>query len=75
MFVFCYSVRLILYTLFTSYKLINFQKCLEIAKEKKLAEIKSLESKCAELKTIMSDLKTQLYAKFGTHINLEADED
>ena len=48
---------------------------MEIAKEKKLAEIKSLESKCAELKTIMSDLKTQLYAKFGTHINLEADED
>lgn len=51
------------------------QGCLEEAKEKKLAEIKLLETKCADLKSVMTDLKAQLYAKFGSHINLEAEED
>lgn len=51
------------------------QNCLENAKEKKKAEIASLESKCDELKSLMSELKTQLYAKFGNHINLEREED
>ncbi|KAL6443005.1 hypothetical protein ACFW04_002773 [Cataglyphis niger] len=48
--------------------------CLEDAKDKKKTEITNLESKCADLKTIMSELKTQLYAKFGSRINLESEE-
>ncbi|XP_043266499.1 prefoldin subunit 4-like [Venturia canescens] len=51
------------------------QAFLEKAKKKKNEEILELEEKCSFLKGIMSDLKTQLYAKFGSHINLEADED
>lgn len=51
------------------------QKSLENAKEKKKAEITGLENKCTELKSTMSELKTQLYAKFGSHINLEGEED
>lgn len=45
------------------------------AKEKLCSELKDLEEKCSDLKNVMSDLKTQLYAKFGNHINLEADDD
>lgn len=52
-----------------------FQSCLEDAKTKKEAEIVSLEEKCTSLKTMMSELKAQLYAKFGNHINLEAEEE
>ncbi|XP_015177543.1 PREDICTED: prefoldin subunit 4 [Polistes dominula] len=51
------------------------QSCLENAKEKKKAEIANLESKCEELKSLMNELKTQLYAKFGNHINLEREDD
>ncbi|XP_015518228.1 probable prefoldin subunit 4 [Neodiprion pinetum] len=51
------------------------QKSLEEAKAKKQAEIAELESKSSELKVVMSDLKAQLYAKFGTHINLEAEDE
>ncbi|XP_033212947.1 prefoldin subunit 4 [Belonocnema kinseyi] len=51
------------------------QKSLEEAKKKKQAEISCLEGKCADLKETMNDLKAQLYAKFGSHINLEAEED
>ncbi|XP_003708466.1 prefoldin subunit 4 [Megachile rotundata] len=51
------------------------QNYLDELKEKKKTEISSLESKCADLKNIMSELKTQLYAKFGSRINLEAEED
>ncbi|XP_011311180.1 prefoldin subunit 4 [Fopius arisanus] len=61
--------------LFVNQDLEKTQKTLEEAKEKKLAEISELESKCSDLKTIMTDLKAQLYAKFGSHINLETDED
>lgn len=54
----------------------NFlQNCLEEAKEKTDKDIASLEVKCAELKSVMSDLKAQLYAKFGSNINLEADDE
>lgn len=52
-----------------------FQKCLELEKQKTLADIAELASKTADLKGVMTDLKAQLYAKFGTHINLEAEED
>ncbi|XP_034188960.1 prefoldin subunit 4 [Osmia lignaria lignaria] len=48
---------------------------LEQLMEKKQAEIDNLESKCRDLKNMMSELKTQLYAKFGNRINLEAEED
>lgn len=48
---------------------------MEEAKTKKKAEIVSLETKCADLRTIMSELKTQLYAKFGNRINLESEDD
>lgn len=51
------------------------QKSLEIAKTKKESEISDLESKCEELKLQMSELKAHLYGKFGSHINLENEED
>ncbi|KZC08337.1 Prefoldin subunit 4 [Dufourea novaeangliae] len=51
------------------------QGYLDDIKEKKKKEISTLESKCGDLKNIISDLKTQLYAKFGTRINLDVDED
>eukprot|EP00745_Piridium_sociabile_P040464 TRINITY_DN77817_c0_g2_i1.p1 TRINITY_DN77817_c0_g2~~TRINITY_DN77817_c0_g2_i1.p1 ORF type:complete len:144 (-),score=55.56 TRINITY_DN77817_c0_g2_i1:232-633(-) len=37
--------------------------------------ITKLESQMDVHKNILSDLKVQLYAKFGTNINLEAEED
>ncbi|XP_075978539.1 prefoldin subunit 4 [Anticarsia gemmatalis] len=48
---------------------------LEGAKTKKQNEIKDLESKCEELKAQMGELKAHLYGKFGSHINLENEED
>lgn len=48
---------------------------LEAAKEKLQEEISQLEVKSGAHKKILSDLKVQLYAKFGNNINLEADED
>jgi prefoldin subunit 4 len=48
---------------------------LDETKTRVQSEIKDLESKCTELRNIMSDMKTQLYAKFGNHINLEAEDD
>ncbi|XP_054285573.1 probable prefoldin subunit 4 [Macrosteles quadrilineatus] len=51
------------------------QKCLEEAKQQIQKEIEGIEDKCSKLKEIMSDLKTQLYGKFGSHINLEAEEE
>ncbi|XP_078040860.1 prefoldin subunit 4 [Augochlora pura] len=51
------------------------QGYLEDFKDKKKTEILYLESQCSDLESTMSDLKTQLYAKFGSSINLEADED
>ncbi|XP_076248810.1 prefoldin subunit 4 [Calliopsis andreniformis] len=51
------------------------QSYLNEIKDKKQKEILSLERKCEDLKNTMSDLKTQLYVKFGNRINLETDED
>ncbi len=48
---------------------------LEKAKERLDNEIAELEAKSESHKEILSQLKVQLYAKFGTNINLEADED
>lgn len=55
--------------------LFHFQKSLEDAKTKKESEISELEAKCEELKSQMSELKAHLYGKFGSHINLENEED
>jgi len=38
-------------------------------------EMADLERRCADHRQTLSDLKVQLYAKFGNNINLEADED
>ncbi|RZC41403.1 Prefoldin 2 domain containing protein [Asbolus verrucosus] len=51
------------------------QKCLDEAKKKIEDNIKSLKSQSDEVKNQMSDLKSHLYGKFGSHINLEADEE
>ncbi|XP_066148903.1 probable prefoldin subunit 4 [Euwallacea fornicatus] len=50
------------------------QKSLEEAKEKITQEISALKTKCEGIKDQMSELKGHLYGKFGSHINLEADE-
>ncbi len=51
------------------------QSEIEKKKEELTSEVKILEEKANGLKSQMSDLKTHLYAKFGSAINLEADED
>jgi prefoldin subunit 4 len=51
------------------------QQKLDEAKARVHSEIEDLEVKCAELRSSMSDMKTQLYATFGNHINLEAEDD
>ncbi|CAH2091225.1 unnamed protein product [Euphydryas editha] len=48
---------------------------LEENKKRKQNEINELEAKCEELKSLMSELKAHLYGKFGSHINLENEED
>lgn len=50
-------------------------KSLEDAKTRKVNEINELEAKCDELKSQMAELKAHLYGKFGSHINLENEED
>ena len=47
---------------------------LEKKKEEVKAEMAVLEDQATAVKAVMSDLKTNLYAKFGDAINLEADE-
>ncbi|KAK3916716.1 Prefoldin subunit 4 [Frankliniella fusca] len=51
------------------------QSSLEEAKSRAEAEMVEIDQKCSEIKEIMSDLRAKLYAKFGNHINLEADDD
>lgn len=53
----------------------NLQKVLEGQKSKLSASLADLEVKQAEIKQQMAQLKVELYAKFGTNINLEPDED
>nr|CAG4645272.1 EOG090X0JBP [Leptodora kindtii] len=48
---------------------------LEAAKLKTKQDILNIEAECDQIKGIMSDLKSQLYAKFGSSINLEAEEE
>lgn len=49
------------------------QILLELKKGELKDEAKALEAKAVGIKSVMSDLKTQLYAKFGDAINLEAE--
>lgn len=51
------------------------QECLEDAKSAKQKEIDDLKQKATDLKSTMNELKSQLYKKFGNHINLEAEEE
>ncbi|KAJ1529563.1 hypothetical protein ONE63_006335 [Megalurothrips usitatus] len=60
---------------FISQNFEDTQSSLEEAKSLAQSEMGELEKKCSEIKDVMTDLRTKLYAKFGNHINLEAEED
>jgi len=53
----------------------NTKIMLDEAKEKLLKDIETIKANMESTKGLMSDLRTQLYAKFGDNINLEADEE
>ena len=48
---------------------------LEDTKNNLAVEITAMEEKSEGHKKILADLKAKLYAKFGTNINLEAEDD
>lgn len=48
---------------------------MEKAKTTVQDDINKLQSQMEVHKSVLSDLKVQLYAKFGSNINLEAEED
>jgi prefoldin subunit 4 len=48
---------------------------LDEAKKRIEQNIVDLKTNSDEVKNQMSDLKSHLYGKFGSHINLEADEE
>ena len=47
---------------------------LEEAKKNLQEKIDTSESRVESIQRVLADLKVQLYAKFGSNINLEADE-
>ncbi|KAI4469924.1 prefoldin subunit 4 [Holotrichia oblita] len=51
------------------------EQCLEDAKKSTENEISDLKSQAGKVKDLMDDLKSHLYGKFGSHINLEADDE
>lgn len=59
---------------FVSHTQDETQEMLEAAKETLEQEVKGLEERVSAIQQVLSDLKVQLYAKFGNNINLEADE-
>nr|XP_044995868.1 prefoldin subunit 4-like [Jaculus jaculus] len=59
---------------FISHSQEETQEMLEEAKQNLQEEIDTLESRVASIQRVLADLKVQLYAKFGSNINLEADE-
>ncbi|EHB11562.1 Prefoldin subunit 4 [Heterocephalus glaber] len=59
---------------FISHSQEEMQDMLEEAKKKLQEEIDALESRRESIRQVVADLKVQLYAKFGSTINLEADE-
>ena len=50
------------------------QDALDKAKEAMEAEVSKLREGCQDTEKTLSELKVQLYAKFGDNINLEADD-
>ncbi|XP_029420402.1 prefoldin subunit 4 isoform X2 [Nannospalax galili] len=59
---------------FISHSQEETQDMLEEAKKTLQEEIDTLECRVASIQRVLADLKVQLYAKFGSNINLEADE-
>ncbi|XP_045151317.1 prefoldin subunit 4 [Echinops telfairi] len=59
---------------FISHSQEETQEMLEDAKKNLQEEIDALESRVQSIQRVLADLKVQLYAKFGSNINLEADE-
>ncbi|EHB07099.1 Prefoldin subunit 4 [Heterocephalus glaber] len=59
--------------IFISHSQEKTQEMLEEAK-KNVQETDGLESRVESIQQVLADLKVQLYAKFGSNINLEADE-
>lgn len=51
------------------------QKSLDEAKKSTENEINEVKQEMEKLKELMNELKVHLYGKFGSHINLEAEED
>jgi prefoldin subunit 4 len=49
------------------------QEMLESAKTTLQKEMETLKTEAKDIERLLSELKVQLYAKFGTSINLEAD--
>ncbi|XP_072024732.1 prefoldin subunit 4-like [Amphiura filiformis] len=56
---------------FVSQNLEETQALVEQAKTRTQGEIDGLEQQCKDIKATLSNLKGQLYAKFGNNINLE----
>ncbi|XP_059759166.1 prefoldin subunit 4-like [Balaenoptera ricei] len=50
------------------------QEILEEAKKNLQEETDTLESRMESIQQVLADLKVQLYAKYGSNINLEANE-
>ncbi|NXS61615.1 PFD4 protein, partial [Brachypteracias leptosomus] len=59
---------------FISHSQEETQEMLEEAKKCLQEEIEVLESRVESIQRVLSDLKVQLYAKFGNNINLEAED-
>ncbi|KAK2520621.1 Pfdn4 [Columba guinea] len=59
---------------FISHSQDETQEMLEEAKKSLQEEIEVLESRVESIQRVLSDLKVQLYAKFGNNINLEAED-
>lgn len=51
------------------------QKSLDDAQKTTENEINDLKKELGKVKDLMKDLKAHLYGKFGSHINLEAEEE
>uniref|UniRef100_UPI00398F7682 prefoldin subunit 4 n=1 Tax=Pristiophorus japonicus TaxID=55135 RepID=UPI00398F7682 len=59
---------------FISHSQDETQEMLEAAKQSLQDEIQALQARVEAIQQVLSDLKVQLYAKFGNNINLEADD-
>ncbi|XP_072270296.1 prefoldin subunit 4 [Pyxicephalus adspersus] len=59
---------------FISHSQEETQEMLEAAKKALEEEMESLQSRVESIQQVLSDLKIQLYAKFGNNINLEAED-